>query len=220
MSFYCEVSGIRATKGSITFPFYGCWVADLTLATDDEITGRVLMSLAGVTYAGTVYRGAAFAGLREVRIVGGGNGWRTVIPAKYYNSPTGVPASMILNDAAKEVGESVKLQSDSSVGTSFVREQAPAQNLLRQLSGGLWWMKSDGVTQLGVPRDSTKLNSQFTIIQYYGGEGLFVVSSDSAEDWVPGRKFSSPLVSGEQTISSVTHRLTEEGTARLFVLVQ
>ena len=71
MSFYATVNGIRADKGTVVFPYYGVWVADLALVSDAPIDGAVTLTLGGQSYVGAVSRSAPFVGIREARIVGG-----------------------------------------------------------------------------------------------------------------------------------------------------
>ena len=109
MSAYASLAGFQALKADVVIPYTGIWSADVTLASAAKVPASVKLVLADLTLAGTVYRTDAFAGVQVARVVGGAGGWRKSLDAAKYVNPIGVKASMILEDAAKAVGETVKL---------------------------------------------------------------------------------------------------------------
>src|SRR5258708_6814050 len=120
-------------------PFYGTWSADVLLATSETIPTKVTLQVGSLSLSGTVVRTASFAGSRSARIVGGGGGWRKTIPSKGYSHPGGLQLSTVLNDAARESGETISISSDVTLGTSWTRSRAKAEQQLHLLTGGRWW---------------------------------------------------------------------------------
>jgi hypothetical protein len=216
VSQYAECNGLRIVSGSIAIPAYGTWVADLKLATPDPLSGPVTLTIADLTMRGTIVTTDTFAGLREVRLVGGAGGWRNAIPAQAYQSAAGINLSLVLKDAAALVGETVNVVTDTQVGFAFVREAAPAERVLRQIAG-FWWIDLTGVTQVGTRTNGT-IASAYTVISYDGARGLFEIATETLGDWMPGRTFTNALVPVPQTISLVRIDIEDGGKLRHWVL--
>lgn len=214
---FLALNGRRIVSGRITMPYYGAWVADVTIAVADVLPLASVLAFGDLTLTGTVYRMASFSGSRSARIVGGAAGWRKTIKAQGYSNPAGVRASLVLGDAAAAVGETVNLASDFIVGKAYVRETAPAERLLRQLAGPTWWIDPAGVTQIGT-RASGAITSPFLINDWSGGKGWFSVSTEKISDWMPGRSFSNSNVSNPQQIGMVTFLADNDGKLRVNVL--
>ena len=154
----------------------------------------------------SVARSGDFVGVGSYRLVGGAGGWGRTIPAKFYQSPGGLRMTPILSDAAKAVGETVELQRDFTFGQWFARREGPASTVLRQLANGRWWVRPDGVTEIGdVPEEPVA--SPFDVIRADLGVGLVEIATDRPEDWAPGVTFSSPTLSKKRA-GTVVHRLT------------
>jgi hypothetical protein len=160
---------------------------------------------------------ASFAGSRSVRLVGGYGGWRKQVTAQAYQDPKGVRLSMVLGDAAAAVGEQMAISQDAPIGLNFVREAAPAERVLRQLAGALWYVDPSGVTRLDA-RDSSAIGSEFQVIMWSGGKGLFQIATEDNAAWMPGRTFTAPTVTEIQTVSMTTLQIDNDGKLRLEVL--
>lgn len=214
---YAELNGERIISGSISIPLYGLWVADVLLALTEAVPTQCTLTIGDLTLVGFSYRTAGFAGSRSVRLVGGFGGWHQQVTARAYENPAGVPLSMVLSDAAIEVGEKVNVQQDGSVGLFYIRQAGPAQEVLGQLANPLWWVDSNGVTQVG-PRDTSTITSDFQVESYSGGKGKFTISTEHPKDWQPGRVFSNFTVTEPKTIGLVRHSIQNDGKSRLEVL--
>ncbi len=211
------VNGVRVATCSITMPYYGAWVADVDLIGAAEIANPVTLVVGDLTLAGTVVQQALFTNDRKARLVGGGGGWGNTIPAKGYSHVIGVKASTILEDAAREVGESIVLDADRTLGLLYAREEAPAERCLHLIVGTEWWIDEAGVTQTKA-RASTAVVAPFTLVSRNGSLDSFDVATEFIAGWLPGRTFSCPTVPDVQTISSVTIEANNEGKVRLRVL--
>lgn len=216
---WASLGGIRVVSGSVSIPLYGPWAADLTLATDGAIPASPTLVLGNLSLQGTVVRQDAFAGARQVRLVGGFGGWMKQVPAQAYGMPVGtsLPISLVLNDLASLVGEKIAPGAAGTIGGQYTREAASAQRSLECISGGQWWIDGQGLTHVGL-RAGAPIQSAFQIIHYDGGRGLVQVSTESPADWLPGNTFSAPTLPTAQAISQVTHTISDAGVARIDVL--
>lgn len=214
---FASVNGLRSTSSSIAIPFYGQWVADVELAPDTPLAGAVTLQIGNLSMRGTVLRTKPFAGSRSARIVGGAGGWGKTISLDPYRLASGVPLSLVLRDAARACGETVKLAADRNLGEFYVPERGPASRLLRQLGGELWWMDAAGVTQVG-PRPTTKIKSAATVEDYAAGKGWLTVATEDLAAWMPGATFSGNTVTTPITVGAVRIDADENGTLRLEIL--
>ncbi len=211
------LNGTRVVSGSITIPFYGPWVADVILATASDIPSAVSLVAGDLTLSGTVVRQAAFAASRSARIVGGGAGWRKVLPARGYSHEAGVKLSSVLGDAARESGERINVTPDRVIGKHYARDEGKAERTLAFELGGKWWIDPAGVTQIGA-RASDPIVTPFTVIAWSGGKGQFEIASESLLPWQPGRTFTSATVPQTQTIATTSIEVDNEGKLRLHIL--
>jgi hypothetical protein len=218
---FASANGLRSTSSSISIPYYGLWVADVELAPDAVLAGSVELQIGNLTMRGAVLRTKPFAGSTSARIIGGAGGWGKTITLDPYRLASGVPLSLVLRDAARACGETVKLANDRNLGEFFTPERGPAGRLLRQLGGEQWWIDtsadSAGVTQVG-PRPTSKIKSAATVADYSGGKGWLSVATEDLAAWVPGATFSGNTVTTAITVGAVRIASGEDGVLRLEVL--
>lgn len=212
------LNGQRVVSGSVSIPMYGTWVADVVLANPDDIATSCVLTIGDLELHGTVFRMASFSGSRSARIVGGAGGWRNVLPERGYSQLGGILASLVLQDAAREAGESIVIDSDHIIGPLWAREGGKkAEATLRLITGGQWWIDPAGVTQTGV-RNASIIGSTFTAVAWSGGKGQFEIATEVYADWMPGRTFNASTIGTVQTISMVRYEATNEGKIRLIIL--
>lgn len=215
---YATINGIRVVTGSITIPYYGAWVADVSTETGDPLTSAATIVIGGLTLVGTIYRSAAFGGSRTARVVAGAAGWRQPLTQRGYYLAGGVPVAMVLGDAAKELGETVK----GAAGLLNTHWTRPAgmlgRDLLAMLAGPLWWIDTNGVTQIATTRPGSQIQSQFDVINQDGGKGLFDIATETLSDWMPGNMFQSSTVTDNPVISTTRIDVGNDGKLRLAVM--
>jgi hypothetical protein len=214
---FMALNGQRIVSGQVMVPYYGCWTGDVTLALPTSIPNNCTLQIGNLTLTGFAYRMSSFAGSRTVRLVGGYGGWRLPVPFQEYYNAGGVSLSTVLKDAANTVGEQINIPTDVNLGSYFIRENAPAQRLLRLLAGPEWFVDPNGVTQIG-QRTIQNITSAFLINHWNGGQGSFEVSTEDYASWLPGRFFSNELVLSPQIISMTTFEADNDGKLRLKVL--
>lgn len=217
MADFAALSGVRIFAGSLTIPLYGLWSADLSISGDEGVPDDGPLTIGNLSMQCHVYRQALFAGSRRCRVVGGYGGWRNTVTARQYVLNSGVKLSLVLNDAASEVGEQVNVPNDQTIGPGFVRENGPASRVLRQLAGANWYCDNDGVTQIAA-WPSTRIPPPFDVINQDGGQGMIEIATEDYAAWMPGRTFVATNLDGVFTSGGVTYNFAEDGTFRLHVL--
>jgi hypothetical protein len=216
-----QLNGTRATKAVITVPFGGIWTVDVAI--DQQVTvtnGAALVQLGALSLTGTIFRAGDFTGTGVFRVVGGAGGWQGQLPPKFYRGAgsAGLKLSSVLNDTARAVGETVKIDTDVSIGSAYARGAGPAVRALNSLVGP-WWMRFDGVTEVGT-RATPTIISPFEVIPDGTNLALgrIVIATDNPEDWVPGSLFSSPTLA-QRSVTSIVHYL-EPNKVRTVVWTQ
>ena len=226
MSFFASCNGLQIVAGSLVIPKVGAWTADVHLATQQQVSGSVAVVIGNLTLAGTVYRSDVYGGQVRARLVGGAGGWRTAIPSQGYGSAAGVGLATILGDAASACGESVNVTDNVTVGNGYARVAFPtsvAGDVLWQMvSQGLipaWYVDPSGVTQVKA-WPTTTVSSPFTVTDQRPDEGMVAVATEDYASWMPGCRFSSPLLTAGETFTNagVIYTWTDDGTFRFDVL--
>lgn len=217
MSFFASYSGVRITNGHIAIPRYGMWSGDVSLSEDVDVRETDSLVIGNLSMVGHVYRQAKFGGELRCRLIGGYGGWRTKIPKKQYSFNSGVKLSTVLKDAATESGEKIVITNDRVIGNGFVREEAMASRVLRQLAGEFWYIDPAGVTQV---KDwpSKAIRSAFTVENQEGAQGRLSIATEDYASWLPGSQFSYATLDGTFTNGGVEFHFQNDGRLRLEVL--
>lgn len=190
-----NVSGIAAQQCVLVLPNTGVFHADVLLQTTTPTSGPVVLTLGNATYQCTVYRAVSFEGARSLRLVGGAGGWAKQLPAQQYANPAGVSSALVLADAAAAVGELPPNVPASILGPFYVRPRQNAGQLLNDLLSEGWYVDNTGVVQ-PAPRPATTITSPFIAEKVRGSSGLYTITTETPEDWVPGASFSNQTISG------------------------
>lgn len=156
MAAYLNVDGLTALSASVRVPNSGPWWADVVMQDDVDISGEVVLGVGELSLTGTVLDGASgsFAEQSRIRIVGGAGAWSSLLGPKHYHNDAegGVRARTIVDDAAREIGETVGTFSPGAegVGVDYVRDSGLASRVISDAIGGaVWWVGFDGKTNVG-----------------------------------------------------------------------
>lgn len=219
MTNYATYAGLRITHGVISIPYVGLWAADVKLADSTVAPARGSVVLGSLTLVGALGRSGALGGSRGIAVNGGAGGWRSTVPAMPYSNSAGVRLATILDDVAREVGESVAgVDAAATVGAHYARHEGVAAMVLRDLCP-LWWVRPDGVTTVAA-RATTAISTPFQIESRDGANGKITVSTERPDDWMPGRTFAGPTMPDVQSIAHTFLTCDENGKLRVEVLVQ
>jgi hypothetical protein len=210
--FWASLNGLPVHKLALVIPAVGLWHADVEVAEQIDAAGPQVLIVSGTTYTCAAYRTTDFAGTHNVRLVGGTGGWRKFVPPKQYQSPAGVPTSVVLSDVAATVQEIPPVVDPSvspTIGPMFMRQGGSASLVLWQLLGNAWYMDPTGTIQTA-PRFGVPIATPFQTIEVHGCPGVYEVVTDNPESWVPGMTFVSPTVTTPVTVSRVMHTASGE----------
>lgn len=218
---FAELASHRLVDGLITHAYHGAWKADVVLDGEHELAAGPLTLTAGtLRLVGAVLRSSPYQGRTSASIVGGRGGWRETIGPKPYKLASGVKLSLVVGDAAREVGELVRVDTDAALGDFWVRMRGPAQRTLGLATSSArlgWYVDADGTTVIGT-RASSPITSPFELVSVDAARGACVVASEALGDWTPGRTFTSPRWAGTHVVGAVTHSIGS-GKIRTEVLV-
>lgn len=193
------------SRASIVLPRWGIWWADVQVITSDVLSGTVDLAVNGLTLKGTIASGAPYRDVGWYRIVGGANGWGTVIPASAWNNAAGVKLSTPLENAARLCGETMAtIPPTTKIGPAWPRVDAEASYSLDLLVPESWYVDEQGVTQLGARAPST-FSLPYTLLRSAPDLQLVTVSADDISTLIPGATLEG------LEASSIRHELTPDG---------
>lgn len=202
---FSTLNGSRVTRAQVVIPYKGTWTADVWIDDATDLTGSVTLVIGDLTLKGTVTRGGSFTGQSSFRLIGGAGGWMKTLGPRPYQKPAGVKASVVLTDAGKEVGETVSVTADRTLGAFYEREKGPAARVLAILAEQ-WWIREDGVTVVG-PRSTPTIVSPFELSKYDPNTGRLLIATDNPAAWIPGARFSSSTIP-TKSINTIVHKVT------------
>lgn len=146
------LQGYTITDGRVQIPKSGIWFANVQLEGERDVSGAVDLKVADLVLKGTVLAGKPDKGRTSLRIVGGKGKWGDTIKAKDYSNDAGVRTRTVLEDAARDCGESFDSSTasiDARLGPKWTRPESPAANVLNLIAPHGWYVGEDGVTRIG-----------------------------------------------------------------------
>jgi hypothetical protein len=204
------VNGRAALWGEFHLPRIGVWYGDFGLARDTEalaLTGAVEVQIGSLIWRGTVRRSGENKGAIVARVVGGGDGLRTTVPAKAYQ---GVPIRIPLEELLAEVGETLAPTTDptflATVLPQWTRTEGPASAALTDLldagNAAAWRILRDGTLWIGSETWRPSEIIAYTYLQNSPGAGFIDISPQGDPAIFPGEVFR------DRPVSTVIHRLS------------
>jgi hypothetical protein len=133
-----DPKGLGIISGTMHLPRIGAWTADIEIASDKPLRGRVEIRIgpdAGLVLVGTISRSEIYRGSLHARIVGGGNGLGRLANPKHYTTPT---ARLVLTDILADVGEQLGASDPNVVDFQlehWTTMRVPAAQAIRCLLG-------------------------------------------------------------------------------------
>jgi hypothetical protein len=179
------LNNIPVTSAKVFLPAWGVWWADVEVAEPDELSGAATLVIEDQTFIGTITSGGPLYGRGRYRVAGGAGRWGEEVPAKSYNNDAGVKASLVIQDAASTVGETVESPPDTRLGTHYARANAPASDALHLAAPDAWYVDRDGVTRFGA-RSEYDYAGDGTIRLVDASQGIVEIATDEIADILPG----------------------------------
>jgi hypothetical protein len=222
---YARVGEHTAESVTVHVPQVGPWVADVVFDGAPDVSGRVSIWLGELELVGTIdaeHDGVAHQ-QRRSRIRGGGGGWSSVVTARAYHNDARIRARTIVEDAAREVGETLGdfAPTEERIGIDYVREAGPAARVLEDVIGDAgWWVDYTGRTHVGSRAAAEATGYQ--ILEYDPSDRIATLAVDELStvhvgDTIDGEQLDAPLAIRELTITvreeSVRVRAWLGGTA-------
>lgn len=137
----------------LNLPKSGVWHADVSVETEENLAGQVVVAVAGSRFVGTVREGGNTLGTWVGRLSAGQGGLRATLPAKQYRE---VPLSVPLGDILRVSKESLSREAQPAVTTKHLRgwvmRAGPAGEALvalMQLASSAWRFLPDGTLWVG-----------------------------------------------------------------------
>jgi hypothetical protein len=201
------LQGKAALAATIIFPAAGVWHADVEVANSEalaDVIGQPMqasLQVSDVMLTGTILpKGGVYDGRGWFRVVGGANGWGTVVAAKGYRSGAGVKASTVLADVARDAGEQLGPFTDTRIGGWFARANAEARDVIEYVTGGAWYVDETGKTQLGA-RPTQTWSGSHRLLDARPDRNWVRIAADTLVGLVPGAQLEG------LTAATVRHEL-------------
>jgi hypothetical protein len=177
------INGERATRVQLHVPGVGAWWADVDLEEAPELSEAAVIALDGLELHGTVLplESGTHVLERRVRVVGGAGGWSTLLPAKPYHNDASIRAATVIEDAAREAGETLGDVAPvlERLGIDYVRRAGPAFRVLEDAGGGApWWVAYDGRTHLGERSTQEALAGSYEVVEFHARDRLVTLVVD------------------------------------------
>lgn len=180
------LAGHRVTSARLQIPAWGPGWCEVVLDEEQTLSGQLTLTLADLTWVGSVVSGGPSGGRSQYRLVGGAGGWGRDIHAKGYANDIGVKLATVAQDAAQDAGET--LAGDIPAGTlgpAWTRVVGQAARTMEAIAPRAWYVDEAGSTRFG-RRAPTPLAVDATLGPPDLSVGRRVVSADAIATILPG----------------------------------
>lgn len=147
-------NGLAVLRGDLVLPRVGAWTADLIVDSESApatSSAVAIESPAGLRLVGYAERAQVIAGRVEMRVRGGAGGLARELAPVAYRPLGGVRVRTVLEDLARESGESISTRIEPSllaeILPAWTRERGTTERAIRTLARALgcsWRFDSDG----------------------------------------------------------------------------
>lgn len=215
MSYYLELSGAPLIRADIRLPLVGAWVADVEHVNTPSVAegDRVSLTLGAQSWTGTVLRVETAGGRNwDCRIVGGAGGLGTTLTPKQYISP---PASLVLQDALAEAGESAEASTLAALSSTLLRGWVRRQVTLGQELDALsrllrlrWRVVPSGSVSMGTEPGTPVALAEAQVLEEDAARGRVVLAVNEPTV-TPGQIWTSPETGASWEVGAVVIRVDE-----------
>lgn len=153
-----QLGAVRCVRARLFAQWRGAWIVDLDLDPSGQTvtaasvpTGQQTLTIgSNISLVGTPdpLASGRWVGGIQLRLVAGGGGWDSQVPAQDFQSSGGVSAVSVENATAALVGETVNDPQPISLGLRWERMAGPASRIFRNPDRD-WYVDGNGVTQIG-----------------------------------------------------------------------
>src|SRR6187402_1164645 len=215
MSGVVTLGGERVTEARVFVPSSGPWFAELELETDPALSGKQTLQIGERSFVGTIDpRHTGVFGMRlRCRLVAGAGNWGGMVKPRAYHNDAGVKARSVLDDAARDVGETLGTVTPASdrIGNDYVRQSGIASTVLEDVIGvATWWVDYAGVTQIGTRAKSTPVADSYDVSAFDTRSRVASLDVDDVGAISIGSEIKSELLDSPQTIRELEIVVTPE----------
>lgn len=180
---FATLAGYSCARVIVQVPHNGPWWADVDLVEAPSVSGSVELALGSLRLRGTILAQSSGTDLaqRRVRLLAGAGAWGSLLPPKAYHSDARIRARTVIQDAAREAGETVEMGSvgDTQIGIDYVRQAGAASRALEDVIGAAsWWVDFDGVTRFGTRPTSELAEDACEVLEYSPGTRTVTLATD------------------------------------------
>lgn len=181
------LNGKPCTCATIHLPRWGISHADVDVADEELLTGKVELVIGDLKFIGTVVhnRSGVYAGKASYYIVAGANGWGKKVRDQGYRNDAGVKVSTLLKDVEEACGETMAAYPEGTVGTSYDRVSGPASAVPQYIAQHGWYVDEAGKTHIGL-RPETPISGDWAVTNYEPQHDRFELAADSIAEILPG----------------------------------
>lgn len=215
MSLYAEIGGAQILSARIVIPRLGAWYADVTLAAEVQLGGRLTLIAADLALGCVAWRSKPYQGRTRAMVIGGRGGLQKQLPAKGYGAS--VKLSTVLADVARESGETIAVVDDRAVGDHFVRDVAPAERMLNRLAARWHVALSKDAPSIVVgpwetSQENKPITTAFEVVGFDGAASVATIATETLSAFTPERTFTSTLLplGTFLEVNGVVHTLTAQ----------
>lgn len=178
---FATLGGERVVRGRVHVPGVGVWHADLEMEGEPSLSGRQTLALGDLRLSGTIAdpNSGTNAAVAAYQIVAGGGGWSRVLPARSYHNDAGVRASTVVEDAAREAGETLGSTPTEMVGADYVRSRGPASVTIADIAAGVpWWVDFEGTTRIGERAETDAESDAYEVLEVDAAQRTVTLAVD------------------------------------------
>jgi hypothetical protein len=187
------LNGVTVSRARVQIPGWGNTWADCETVEDADASGPVSLAIGSLTLACAVLNGGAQTGRAAYTLCGGKGKWPEELRAKPYRNDAGVSAATVMQDAARDVGETLAITGADlarRLGPHFARRKAPAYHILNALYPEGWYVNAAGVTVIGARPTAVEVPDA-PVVKEYAAQGRYVLAPEEMQlaAYVPGATF-------------------------------
>lgn len=198
------VNGLPLLRATVILPKTGIWTADIQVQSGEQLSGEVVIVLAGLELRGTVEVGGPYRERGWYRVAAGALTWRNELEARAYRSEAGVKLSTVLADVAREADEDIQEDiATTRLGPAFVRFEDAAARTLDLTNPSGWYVDELGFTRAGV-RPAVPYTLEYRVLDKRPDERRLLIAAEDITGLVPGA-----VLEGMEA-ATVRHELTPD----------
>lgn len=180
---FATLAGHSCARVVVQVPHNGPWWADVDLVEAPSLSGSVELALGSLRLRGVILAQSSGSDLaqRRVRLLAGAGAWGKLLSPKAYHSDARIRARTVIQDAAREAGETVEMGTvgDTQIGIDYVRQAGAASRALEDVIGtASWWVDFDGVTRFGTRPTSELADNACEVLEYSPRTRTATLSTD------------------------------------------